>query len=165
MIRLMTAKDMPEVLSILKEAIAFLKEKEVPQWQNGYPNEEVLQEDLKSNVGYVFLVDGKICGYSTIIPGQDPSYQKIKGKWLTEEKYATLHRVMMKTNHQKGSSHLFFLELAKEVKKKGIGSIRVDTHEKNQAMKKRLTKEGFLYCGEIILHDTQEPRLAYEKRV
>ena len=50
-------------------------------------------------------------------------------------------------------------ELAKE---KGVTSIKIDTHEDNEAMRRSLIKNGFDYCGIIYLTDGN-PRVAYEK--
>ena len=47
-----------------------------------------------------------------------------------------------------------------------ILSIKTDTHENNEPMKKLLEKNGFRYCGVIYLNDgieAGEKRIAYEK--
>ena len=46
--------------------------------------------------------------------------------------------------------------------KKSVGSIKVDTHEDNQAMQRSLIKNGFDYCGVIYLADGSK-RVAFEK--
>lgn len=161
----MTADDIKYVQAILKEAILNLKENQVPQWQKGYPNEASLRTDLANNQAYVFCLGGKIIGYSSIIPGEEPSYQAIEGKWITKGPYVTFHRVMMKRKRPKGSAALFFAALESVAKTLGAVSIRVDTHEKNQKMRRRLEQQSFTLCGKIVLHDTKEDRLAYEKRV
>ena len=54
----------------------------------------------------------------------------------------------------------------KECIKNKILSIKTDTHENNEPMKKFLEKNGFSYCGVIYLDkepDVGEKRIAYEK--
>jgi len=45
---------------------------------------------------------------------------------------------------------------------KNIHSIKIDTHKKNESMKKMLSNNGFKYCGIIYLENGSE-RIAYEK--
>ena len=39
--------DIPEIMGIIKQAQDYFKEKNIDQWQNGYPNEEVINNDMK----------------------------------------------------------------------------------------------------------------------
>ncbi|MEG2939218.1 MAG: GNAT family N-acetyltransferase, partial [Oscillospiraceae bacterium] len=55
------------------------------------------------------------------------------------------------------------VRLARE---RGLESIRVDTHEKNLPMRAMLEKNGFVYCGRVLLSDADNaPRIAFELRV
>ena len=48
----------------------------------------------------------------------------------------------------------------------GVGSVRVDTHPNNRAMRMALEKAGFTACGELLLDRCEEagdPRVAYER--
>ena len=50
--------------------------------------------------------------------------------------------------------------------KNDIFSLRVDTHENNEPMKRILEKQGFEYCGVIFLDrepDVGAKRIAFEK--
>ena len=47
-------------------------------------------------------------------------------------------------------------------KEKGVTSIKIDTHEDNEPMRRSLIKNGFDYCGIIYLTDGNK-RVAYEK--
>ena len=52
--------DLPEVMKIIREAQSYFKEQGIDQWQNNYPNEEVIKNDIKNNHSYVLVKDGKI---------------------------------------------------------------------------------------------------------
>ena len=43
-----------------------------------------------------------------------------------------------------------------------VYSIKIDTHEDNQIMRKMLSSTGFTHCGTILLRDGNK-RLAFEK--
>ncbi|SDC13733.1 Acetyltransferase (GNAT) family protein [Terribacillus halophilus] len=94
----------------------------------------------------------------------EPSYDSIyEGQWLSNNKYATIHRVAVSNTH-KG------LGLSTEIIKyiedlcidHDVHSIKVDTHKENIPMQKTLKKNGFEYCG-IIYVDSSSERLAFEK--
>jgi len=59
------------------------------------------------------------------------------------------------------------LEFSQDVcLKNDIFSLRVDTHENNEPMKRILEKQGFEYCGVIFLDrepDVGAKRIAFEK--
>ena len=49
---------------------------------------------------------------------------------------------------------------------RGVGSVRVDTHPDNRAMRAALEKAGFTACGELLLDRCEEagdPRVGYER--
>lgn len=159
-------EDLPAVLAILEEAKASLKRRGIPQWQDGYPNEETLRKDFAEQNGYVLEENGKIIGYSALIFGEDPSYQQIKGAWKTTgTPYATCHRLMMTRDKSHGASGVFLRDLINFAEGKKAQSLRVDTHEKNQPMRHLLARNGFEECGEIILVTTLESRLGLERKI
>ena len=42
-----TKKDIPAILTIIEDAKALLKSLQIDQWQNGYPNQEQIENDIK----------------------------------------------------------------------------------------------------------------------
>ena len=59
--------DLPEVMKIIKEAQSYFKEQGIDQWQNNYPNEEVIKNDIKNNHSYVLVKDGKIASHNSCV--------------------------------------------------------------------------------------------------
>jgi hypothetical protein len=57
-----TTTEIPQIWIILQQAIARRKADGSNQWQDGYPNPEVILNDIK-NAGYVLLEDEDIVGY------------------------------------------------------------------------------------------------------
>src|SRR5688572_20476640 len=81
------------IWDILQLAIQRRKEEGSDQWQDGYPNPEVVQKDIEKGAGFV-LTDGEtIVGYSAILINDEPEYAKIEGKWLTNDDFVVFHRV------------------------------------------------------------------------
>ena len=159
-----TKKDIESIMKIIDEAKIYFKENKINQWQDGYPNDNVIEEDIKNGCSYVLLKDCNVIGTSVIDFNGEETYNKIyQGKWLTDKKYGVMHRIAI-DNSYKG------LGIASEIIKNAeklciendIESIRVDTHKDNISMQKLLKKNGFAYCGIIYLED-KSVRVAFEK--
>ena len=168
-IRLAIQKDIKEIMEVIQDAKDLLKASGSLQWNlpDNYPHQETIVNDINNQVLYVYDDNDKILGIIAIL-GHDENYDKIEGKWLSEEKYLSLHRIAVRNNyhHMKISDKLlaFALEYAKD---QNISSIKVDTHEKNLPMQKVLERNGYQYCGIIVLKRTATDNLrkAYEKKV
>ena len=61
-----TEKDLKNIMKIINEAKAFLKNNKVDQWQNGYPNEGVILKDIRNNISYVLEDTGEIIGTTSL---------------------------------------------------------------------------------------------------
>ena len=72
--RLATKDDLTQIMDIISDAKVFLKKSGSSQWQNGYPNEEVILNDIKKGNGYVLLVGDKVAGYAAVIAGVELTY-------------------------------------------------------------------------------------------
>ena len=91
-----TAEDIPGVMEIVRQAQRYLRESGTDQWQDGYPNEDVLRSDVERGRGWVFECEGRIAGYVCISMDVEASYAHIDGRWLTEGgNYAVVHRSMV----------------------------------------------------------------------
>jgi predicted GNAT family N-acyltransferase len=152
-------------MNIIKDAIDFLKEQGIDQWQNGYPNAEVIISDIKNGYGYV-LVDNNnnIVATASVSFDGEPTYQKIyDGTWLSDHPYSVIHRIAVaKDVKGKSISSILIKQIEDLSKKNNIYSIKIDTHKENKRMQKVIASNQFQYCGIIYLEDKSE-RLAYEK--
>ena len=50
-----TKNDVPKIMNIVKQAQNYFKEQGIDQWQNNYPNEEVINGDIENGDSYVML--------------------------------------------------------------------------------------------------------------
>lgn len=154
--------ELPIIWNILQQAIAQRKNEGSDQWQNGYPNEQTVHDDIANGYAYVLVANNEIIAYAAIIFGVEPAYENIAGRWLTNDDYVVVHRVATSNKvKRKGiATHLFKMieELAVEQK---VYSIKVDTNFDNVPMIKILSKLDYTYCGEVFYDGA--PRKAYEK--
>jgi GNAT superfamily N-acetyltransferase len=152
----------PIIWDILQQAIEQRKQDGSEQWQHGYPNEQTVQEDLDQGYAYVLTDNEVIIAYAAIVFGAEPAYTDIKGKWLTDDDYAIVHRVAVSNAAKgKGIATLLFKMIEDLCLQHNTYSIKVDTNFDNIPMLKIMDKLHYIYCGEIFFIGAM--RRAYEK--
>jgi GNAT superfamily N-acetyltransferase len=154
--------DIPEIWAILQNAIIRRKNDGSNQWQDGYPNPEVIKKDIEKGYGYI-LTDGEtIIGYSAILINDEPEYLKIEGNWLTNADFVVFHRVAIAEKYLGKNLSQKIIEFIEDfARKNNIKSLKADTNHDNFAMMKIFEKSGFTLCG--IVHFRGSPRRAFEK--
>ena len=159
-------QDLPAIMKIIDDAKELLKKNGSPQWQNGYPNQETLTQDIAMQTNWVLINDNKVAATATLQLTPEPTYRNItQGQWQQpDEPYATLHRVAISSNYRgQGLSKLLFSNLLTVGQMQGIKNFRVDTHRSNKAMQHIAENFNFKKRGIIKVNDQNDPeRLAYE---
>lgn len=157
-----TSTDLPNIWYILKAAIARRKVDGSNQWQDGYPNPEVIEDDIAKNAGFVLEINNQIAGYVAILINDEPEYDNLRGKWLTNEDFVVFHRLAVaKEFLGKGLARELFLQIENFALDHDINSIKADTNFDNDAMLHLFDKLGYQYCGEVYFRGSA--RRAYEK--
>lgn len=159
-----TKADIGNIMKIIKQAQEYFRQNGIDQWQNNYPNQDVIENDIENEYGHLLLKDGKIVATVSISFDKEENYNKVyNGKWISNEEYAAIHRVAVDNDYKGlGLSYEIFNKIEKLCLEKDIHSIKIDTHKDNIPMKKMLKKSGFKYCGIIYVDDKSE-RIAFEK--
>ena len=158
--------DLPEVMRIIADAQADFRARGIDQWQNGYPNEQVIRGDIARGESYVVIRGEQIVATAMITFAPDPNYATIyDGEWLLAEpkSYATIHRIAVDLGERgQGIAEWIVGQTERMCRKCGADSLRIDTHRDNRSMQRVAEKNGMTLCGIIHLADGAE-RLAYEK--
>jgi len=164
-------RDIDRMMEVFDDARKQIKTFGIDQWQDGYPNREIVEEDVEKKRSWVIVKDGVIEGTLVMMLEKEPAYDKIyEGDWLTNPSYVptlVIHRIAL-TDALRGTGAASFA-IRKALALAWFNyrvSIRVDTHEGNIAMRKMLERNGFHYCGIIYLDPSMEPkyrRVAYER--
>ncbi|SHE97155.1 GNAT family N-acetyltransferase [Clostridium fallax] len=156
--------DIKDIMKIIVQAQLYLKEQGVDQWQNNYPNEEVIENDIFNKISYVLLKDKNIVATAAISFDGEKTYENIyDGNWISDYEYAVVHRIAVDNNYKRlGLASKIMKNVENTCLDKGIRSIKIDTHEDNLSMQNFLKNNGFKYCGVIYLEDKSK-RIAFEK--
>ena len=157
-ISLTRIEEIDKVMGIYNEARLFMRlNGNLEQWNNGYPQKEVVLEDIALKRSFAIKKDDDIIAVFVFINGNDETYRYVEGSWPNDEPYGVIHRIA--SNHQEKG----ILHLAVEYCFQYVNNMRIDTHKDNIPMQKALEKEGFHRCGIIYLKNG-DPRIAYHKK-
>ena len=153
--------DMTEILKVMEAAKKIMRQSgNMHQWEDGYPSETVIMNDMAKNGAFVIEDDDVVVGYFAFLPSPESTYNKIyEGNWFEESlPYHVVHRIASYPDvHGVFSSIMDFCFMHDT-------NIRIDTHRDNKIMQHNIQKHGFVYCGIIHLLSGDE-RLAYQKIV
>ncbi len=154
--------DAAAIWTILQHAILRRKNEGSTQWQDGYPNLNSVENDILNHSGYVLVQDNIIIGYTAIYINNEPAYEKIQGKWLTNNDFVAVHRIAIgESQNGKGLAKMILKYVEKLALEKKIYSIKADTNYDNLPMLKVFESMGYQYCGEVFFRGSA--RKAFEK--
>lgn len=157
-----TASQIDKICEIIQSAIRRRKNDGSTQWQDGYPNRTTIQEDINTKSGYVLMENSEILAYVCVKINDEPAYENIEGKWLSNSDFLVIHRVAVAEKHLgKGMAKKLFQLIENIGIEQKIYSIKVDTNFDNKPMLSIFKRLGYQYCGKVYF-DIQE-RMAYEK--
>ena len=169
LIRKSTEEDLSAIMPIFSEARKTIAALGIDQWQNGYPDEDIIKSDIEKRESYVVEIAGNIVGTFVMILSGEKTYDKIyEGEWKSgneSREYLTIHRVAISVASRGSGASFEIIQFAEAfARENGKNAIRIDTHEGNVVMRRMLKKNGFFYCGVIYL-ESGESRVAYEKLI
>ena len=141
--------DLMEVYSYAR--IRMIEEGNLTQWDNKSVFEVELIQYINKNLLYKVIKNNEIVGCFAYILGGDEAYNIIDGRWLNNNEYVTIHKIMSK--YTKLGIGSFIINYIKEkTYSNNLLDIRIDTHKNNKTMNKFLINNGFKYCGVISLN-------------
>lgn len=163
-------EDMPQLMQIYEDAKSTLRQQGVPQWQDGYPNEQVIGQDIDLGRFYVLILEDHVIAGTVLSPEPDENYQNIDGAWLTDGPSIVIHRIAVAKEYKgKNAASVLVKHAIAMAREYGCVSLRVDTHRNNRSMRRLLEKNSFRLCGVIRLASVKKPgplsdplRVAYE---
>ena len=159
--------DLSALMKLFDEARMTIRALGINQWQNGYPNPEVISEDMEKEQSYVVTAEKKVVATFAMLTDGEPTYDVIfGGAWHISDAartdYIALHRVAIAVACRGQGISTRIIRYAEACARAlGRRSIRIDTHEGNLPMRRMLEKHGFTHCGTILLENC-DPRVAYE---
>lgn len=159
-------QDLKTIMVIVHNAQLYLASLGIDQWQNNYPDENVILNDISNDESYL-VKNGENTTIATAMftTRTEPTYVFIEGNWLTDDDaiYGVIHRMAVGSQYRNlGIAKFIFNQCEELLQQNQIHSMRIDTHQDNKTMQELLKKAGYSYCGIIYLAGGDK-RLAFEK--
>ncbi|MBQ8696913.1 MAG: GNAT family N-acetyltransferase [Clostridia bacterium] len=168
-IRPSTLNDLPAIRALYDEAREYFRQAGIDQWQSGYPEDNVIEDDIGAGFSYVGIDDGGIVMAFVATTEPDENYAEIDGNWQSDEKYIAIHRVAVSNACKgKGYASRMIEYIENELLTDDVKYLRGDTHKDNKSMQRLLIKNGFKPAGGITLQsgsDKGAKRIAFDKIV
>lgn len=160
--RLAKDADSKVIWNLLKMAILRRKKDGSNQWQDGYPNSEVIINDIQKKYGYVLTLNDEIVGYCALLVNDEPDYLHIEGEWLTHDDFIVFHRLAISEKFlNKGLAKKMVSHIEQFAISKNIHSVKADTNHDNTQMLKLFKSLNYSFCGKVYIR--KSPRKAFEK--
>ena len=162
-IRKANKTDLENIMKMYKSCVTGMLENGIDQWDDTYPNTDVISEDLNVGTYYVAEIDGTIIGGVNIDQNQDNTYLTLDWEDKSDS-FLVVHRLGVKEkfwNKKIGKELMLFTE--KLVIEKGMKSIRLDTYSGNPKAMEFYIRLGYSELGTIDLKPDKNKYYCFEK--
>ena len=146
-----------------KSCVTGMLKNGIDQWDDTYPNTEIINEDLNVGNYYVAEIDGTIIGGVNIDKNQDDTYLALDWEDKSDS-FLVVHRLGVKEkfwNKKIGKELMLFTE--KLVIEKGLKSIRLDTYSGNPKAMEFYRRLGYTELASIDLKPNKDKYYCFEK--
>lgn len=136
-----------EIFTMYTNAIQKMNSNKIYQWDERYPDKEILAEDISKQEMTVVLQGTEIVAAYVLNQECDEEYKN--GKWTQPDaKYYIIHRLCVNPEFQnQGIARQVMLHIEKELKQQKIESIRLDAFTDNPYALKLYQSLGYEITG------------------
>ena len=162
-IRKANKTDLDNIMKMYKSCIKGMLENGIDQWDDAYPNTEIISEDLNAGTYYVAEMDETIIGGINIDNNQDDTYLALDWEDKSDS-FLVVHRLGVKEefwNKKIGKDLMLFTE--KLVLEKRLNSVRLDTYSGNPKAMEFYRRLGYSELGTIDLKPEKDKYYCFEK--
>lgn len=162
-LRKATVKDIPAIMDLFAAIVQYMKAVNINQWDEEYPNLEIVTNDIANQHLYALMVKEQLAGVMTLNKIQEPQYQTIN--WLTKEaNNLVIHRLAIHPKfHRQGLAKQLLAFSEQVATEKDCISIRLDAYSKNKGANQLYLTHDYQYVGDIFFPRRTPPFHCYEK--
>lgn len=158
-------QDLSDILDIISKCIKYMESQGIYQWNEFYPNSDIIENDIKSEDCYVLKDNEKCVAYVAINEEQSPEYSQIN--WFTDgRKVLVIHRLSVHPKFQgKGIAKKILKFIEDFANKNNYSSIRLDAYSGNEKALKLYENFGYKKVGQFFFPRRDLPFYCYEKNI
>ncbi len=144
-----TETDKEEIVRLYIDCIRHLNDQKIYQWDEIYPNEEVLSGDIMKGEMHVMTEGNRVLACVVLNEFQDETYQTVQWKYA-EGRIAVIHRLCVNYKYQgMGIGRRMMQNAEALLKDSGYSAIRLDVFPDNSHSIRLYEKLGYLYAGDV----------------
>ncbi|AKG35993.1 GNAT family N-acetyltransferase [Paenibacillus durus] len=142
-------EELEQIMALIAECVRVMQEGGSDQWDESYPNAEIITEDIERGTLYVYEEAGAPAGILVLDENQAEQYKEIK--WVqTEGPNLIMHRLAVHPRVQgKGIARRLIACAENFAVERGYKSIRMDTYAKNTKALELYRRLGYEVRGEV----------------
>lgn len=147
MIRKAKIEEVKIIMGLIRAAVSDLRDKNINQWDEIYPNEEVIKQDIYKENMYVLFEENKIMGIIVLNENQDKEYLDLKWRY-SKGKPLVIHRLCVHPAAQgKGVAKALMSFSENYASSNNYAFIRLDAFTENPIACRLYEKLGFEKAG------------------
>ena len=141
--------DLDALVALYGAAAQDMREKGIDQWDEYYPDREILAEDVESGDMTLGFLDGQLACAYVVNREYDPEYEL--GAWEhTEGDFCVLHRLCVNPQLQgRDLARQAMARMEKTALEQGFDSVRLDVFSQNLHAQRLYEKLGYRRTGEV----------------
>ena len=157
--------DLGNIMLMYKSCVKGMLKNGITQWDNSYPNADIILADIKARTYYVAKKNGVIVGGINIDENQDHTYLTIDWEDKSNS-FLVVHRLAVKEeNWGDGIGKKLMLFVEEVAREENYSSIRLDTYSGNPKAMEFYLKLGYSELGTIDLKPNKKEYHCFEKLV
>ena len=137
------------IMNIIRDAITDMVARGIDQWDDIYPNAEVIRNDLGAGTLYVCIDESIIKGIIVLNEYQDKEYQSLNWQY-TSGKHLIIHRLCIDPKYQGHGIARLMVDFAEQYGRENhYQSIRLDAFIHNKRACKLYEQAGYGIAGTV----------------
>lgn len=161
-IRLARMEDLEVSHAIVKGATKYMNEQGIPQWDDIYPENATLRQDIERQEMYVIEQDNRAVGIIVLNEEQSPEYASIP--WKYAGRVLVVHRLTISPAHQSRGLASCLMKFAEDAAViRAYNCVRLDAFTQNPAAVTLYDRRGYRKAG--IVHFRKGEFFCYEKAI
>ncbi|WP_411676259.1 GNAT family N-acetyltransferase [Caproicibacter sp.] len=149
-IRLAEQADFSEILSLYAGAMRKMREEGIDQWDEFYPHETDLLQDVERGEMLLLTMDGKPVSAAVLNAEQSPEYEAVEWHIGRVDPPGVIHRLCVSAQGQgKGLGRQTLKAAEHWARELGYRYIRLDTFTKNPQAIKLYESAGYQRAGNV----------------
>ncbi|MBQ4104823.1 MAG: GNAT family N-acetyltransferase [Clostridia bacterium] len=143
-------EDLPPVLDIYREGVRNMISNGINQWDDEYPNEKVISEDIRKGELNLCICNGEIAAAYALNTHADPDYDN--AKWQNPDaNWCAMHRLCVSPRfHRRGIATACMLNIEQDALSQGFEAVHLDTFSGNSRAMELYNKLGYKQVGEMF---------------